>query len=77
MEYFADLEKKIDALTPQQITVALKNHVKPAELVIVLGPVISNSLPKSSHELYATLATSVNQLSGCDLALNPSCLGGI
>ena len=35
MEYFADLEKKIDALTPQQITVALKNHVKPAELVIV------------------------------------------
>jgi len=35
MEYYTDLEKKIDALAPNQITAALKKHVRPADLIIV------------------------------------------
>jgi zinc protease len=35
MAYEADLEKKIEALTPEQIQAALKKHIEPKGLVIV------------------------------------------
>jgi zinc protease len=35
MDYYSDLEKKIEALTPEQITAALKKHVNPKNLIIV------------------------------------------
>jgi zinc protease len=35
MDYYSDLEKKIEALTPEQITAALKKHINPKNLVVV------------------------------------------
>ena len=35
MSYEAELEKKIEALTPEQIQAALKKHIEPKGLVIV------------------------------------------
>ncbi len=35
MDYEADLEKKIEALTPEQVTAALQKHIDPKKLVIV------------------------------------------
>jgi zinc protease len=35
MTYEAELEKKIEALTPEQIQAALKKYIEPSRLVIV------------------------------------------
>jgi zinc protease len=34
-QYYADLEKKIEALTPEQVSAAFKKHIDPKKLVIV------------------------------------------
>ncbi len=37
MEYYADLEKKVKALTPEQVLKALKKHIDPERLSIVVA----------------------------------------
>jgi zinc protease len=37
MTFEAELEKKIQALTPQQISDAVRRHVDPKKLVVVTG----------------------------------------
>jgi len=45
MKFTADLERKIDALTPEQIVAAVRKHVHPKDLVIVTAGDFKKAAP--------------------------------